>query len=58
VDELAKESARLDEVGIRKVWEADLGKQNVTFIAKWLHEFHAENRLEGDHIYLSFALDW
>lgn len=29
VDELAKESARLDEVGIRKVWEADLGKAKV-----------------------------
>jgi hypothetical protein len=25
---------------------------------EWLHEFHAENRLEGDHFFLSVALDW
>ncbi len=25
---------------------------------KCLHEIHADNRLEGDHVYLSFALDW
>jgi hypothetical protein len=45
-------------LGLALLWSRDFGKQNVTFIAKWLHEFHAENRLEGDHIYLSFALDW
>jgi hypothetical protein len=37
--------------------QQDFGKQNITFIAKWLHECHAQKRLEGDHIYLSFALD-
>ena len=40
------------------MWARRIGKQDVTFIAKWLHEFHAENRLEGDHVYVSFALDW
>ena len=45
-------------IGPALLWSRDFGKQNVTFIAKWLHEFHAENRLEGDHIYLSFVLDW
>lgn len=35
-----------------------IGSQEVVFIAKWLHEFHAENRLEGDHVFLSFALHW
>lgn len=45
-------------IGPALLWSRDFGKQNVTFIAKWLHEFHAEKRLEGDHIYLSFALDW
>ncbi len=38
--------------------ERKIGEQQVTFIAKWLHEFHAENRLEGDHVFFSFALDW
>ena len=45
-------------VGPALLWSRNFGKQNVTFIAKWLHEFHAQKRLEGDHIYLSFALDW
>ena len=40
------------------MWATKLGSQDVTFIAKWLHEFHSENRLEGDHLYLSFAMDW
>jgi hypothetical protein len=37
------------------MWNWELERQTVTFIAKWLHEFHADNRLEGDHFYLSFA---
>ena len=45
-------------LGPALMWTKQIGDQNVTFIAKWLHEFHAENRLEGDHIFLSFALDW
>lgn len=45
-------------VGPALLWATKIGDQDVSFIAKWLHEFHAENRLEGDHIFLSFALDW
>ena len=45
-------------VGPALLWSRNFGKQNVTFIAKWLHDFHAENRLEGDHFFLSFAMDW
>ena len=45
-------------VGPAFLWAPKIGDQTVSFIAKWLHEFHAENRLEGDHIFLSFALDW
>jgi hypothetical protein len=45
-------------IGPALLWSRDIGNQNVIFIAKWLHEFHAEKRLEGDHIYLSFVLDW
>ena len=40
------------------MWASKIGEQQVTFITKWLHEFHAENRLEGDHVFFSFALDW
>ena len=45
-------------VGPAILWTPKIGNQDVSFIAKWLHEFHAENRMEGDHIFLSFALDW
>ncbi len=45
-------------VGPAVMWGTQIGEQDVTFIAKWLAEFDVENRLEGDHIYLSFAMDW
>ena len=45
-------------IGPALMWSRNIGKQNVTFIAKWLHEFHAKNRIEGDHFFLSFAMDW
>ena len=45
-------------VGPALLWTTQIGRQSVSFIAKWLHEVHAENRLEGDHFFLSFALDW
>jgi len=45
-------------VGPALMWGTAIGEQDVTFIAKWLAEFDVENRLEGDHVYLSFAMDW
>ena len=46
-------------VGPALLWSTKIGKsRRVSFIAKWLHDFHTENRLEGDHVFLSFALDW
>ena len=45
-------------IGPALLWTTKIGDQDVSFIAKWLHEFDAENRLEGDHAFLSFALDW
>jgi hypothetical protein len=45
-------------IGPAAMWSREVGDQEVVFIAKWLHEFHAENRLEGDHFMLSFALSW
>ena len=45
-------------IGPALLWSTKIGDQDVSFIAKWLHEFDAENRLEGDHFFLSFALDW
>ena len=45
-------------VGPALFWTKKFGDQDVSFIAKWLHEFHAENRLEGDNEFLGFALGW
>lgn len=45
-------------IGPALFWATTIGKQNVSFITKWFHEFHAESRLEGDHVFVSFALDW
>ena len=45
-------------VGPALLWTKSFGGQDVSFIVKWLHEFHAENRVEGDHKFRSCALDW
>ena len=45
-------------LGPALMWTKKIGNQDVTLIAKWLHEMHAENRLEGDSIFLTFAFDW
>ena len=42
-------------VGPALLWSPKRFDQKITFIAKWLHEYHAERRIEGDHIMVSFA---
>ena len=43
-------------IGPAVLWTTSISGRHVSFIAKWLHEYHAHNRMEGDHIYLSFAM--
>lgn len=43
-------------VGPAVIWNTKVFSQDVSFIAKWLHEYHAERRIEGDHVFVSFAL--
>ena len=45
-------------IGPAFMWGTKFGDQDVTFIGKWMAEFDVENRLEGDHVYMSFAMDW
>ncbi len=45
-------------IGPALMWNTKIGKQDITFITKWIHEVHAEHRLKGDHVFLSFVLDW
>jgi hypothetical protein len=43
-------------VGPAILWTTKINVHEVSFIAKWLHEYHAERRLEGDHVFVSFAM--
>ena len=45
-------------IGPAILWNTKVGNQEINFIAKWIHEFHAERRLEGDHIFGSFAMSF
>lgn len=45
-------------VGLAVLWSPKRFDQKVTFIAKWLHEYHVERRIEGDHIFVSFAMSF
>jgi hypothetical protein len=43
-------------IGPAIMWAGKAGSADLVVSAKWLHEFHAENRLEGDHVFLNFTL--
>jgi len=43
-------------VGPALLWSTKGLGREVTFIGKWLHEYHAERRIEGDHVFVSFAM--
>jgi hypothetical protein len=45
-------------VGPAVLWSTKRFGREVTFIAKWLHEYHAERRIQGDHIFASFAMSF
>jgi hypothetical protein len=45
-------------IGPAVLWSHAVGDQQVSFILKWLHEFHAQNRLKGNLVYASLVMDW
>ena len=45
-------------VGPAVLWSPKRFDQKVTFIAKWLNEYDTERRIEGDHIFASFAMNY
>jgi hypothetical protein len=45
-------------IGPAILYTANVFDTDVAFIAKWLHEYHAEKRFEGDHIFASFAFSF
>lgn len=45
-------------IGPAMMWATPIGGNTTTFIVKWLHEYDADNRLEGNHVMASFALSF
>ena len=43
-------------IGPAVMWATQVKDTDLVISAKWLHEFHAEHRLEGDHLFLNFTL--
>ena len=45
-------------VGPALMWIPKSMGGNKAFILKWINEYHAENRMEGDHVFASFAISF
>jgi hypothetical protein len=45
-------------IGPAVLWSPKRFDQKITFIAKWLHEYDTERRIEGDHVFVSFAMSF
>jgi hypothetical protein len=43
-------------IGPAVMWATKIKDTDLIITAKWLHEYHAERRLEGDHVFLNFTL--
>ncbi len=39
-------------------WIRKIGSRDVAFTLKWFSEFNVKNRLEGDHVFASFAMSF
>ncbi|MEP4485586.1 MAG: transporter [Halioglobus sp.] len=48
--------AEVSGAGPALLWSTQLADRPVSLIAKWLHDFDADRRIEGDHFIVSFAL--
>ena len=45
-------------IGPAIYYSKEISGKDVYFIAKWMHDYHAEKRVEGDYVYASFALSF
>lgn len=48
--------ARASGIGPVIMWIPPKYKGEVAFSAKWLHEYDSKNRIDGDHVFLSFMM--
>jgi hypothetical protein len=47
---------RVFAIGPEASWQATVGRVPVGFDLRWYHEFAAQNRLEGDGVFLTFSV--
>ena len=45
-------------IGPALLWSTKSFSREITFIGKWLHEYDTERRIEGDHVFVSFAMSF
>jgi len=45
-------------VGPALLWNTKFGDQKVAFVGKWLHEYHAKKRFEGDFLFATVILSF
>jgi len=50
--------AEASGIGPALMWLPPKYEGEVAFAAKWLHEYDTKNRLEGDHVFLSFMISF
>jgi hypothetical protein len=50
--------AEASGIGPALMWLPPKYEREVAFAAKWLHEYDTKNRLEGDHVFLSFMMSF
>ena len=43
-------------IGPAVMWATKIKDVDLIINAKWLHEYHAKHRLEGNHFFLNFTL--
>jgi hypothetical protein len=43
-------------IGPQVMWVPPKYKGDVALVAKWVHEFDSKNRIDGDHVFLSFMM--
>ena len=48
--------AKAAGIGPALLWSTQIADKDISFIAKWLHEFKADRRIEGDHFVVSIVV--
>ena len=55
IDDFKAEAAG---IGPAAMWGTTIGGKDAFVTVKWLHEYHAENRLAGNHFFVNLTIDF